>query len=739
MDTKPQTLSGIIGLQSEAILFNRIEIPIIQRDYAQGRETKDINRIRKQFVLSLYNAIKGNSSPIKLDFVYGNVTDKKLIPLDGQQRLTTLFLLHWYIAKHEKISPEKSAFLQNFTYKTRFSSQHFCESLLAKEPDFSVAKLSSWIINQNWFMYSWEMDPTVKSMLVMLDEIHFVFNSEFDLWERITNENNPPVSFYFLALEEMGLTDNLYIKMNSRGKPLTEFEHFKAHFEKIIKEVSVDLHAEFIRKVDKDWVDMLWQYKGIDNVTDDEFMRYYRFITEMLCYQNNIEIVENDFDLAYSIYGKHNENATTYLRKLFNSFDCFVKIKNIDNFFDSIFSKSFYEESKVSIYTDDINLFQKCCSEYGIFVGNRRKLSLIETLLLFAVVEYLTNQDNISSEEFKERIRIVRNLAQNSPDEIRETRMQGLLLDTQNVILNAEVLTKSTGYNEIQKNEEIQKIDWRKNNLHLISELNQLEDHLLLLGSVAIVGLEDSNKFKLRASNFRRLFNNDTNYLPISKALLTIDDYSQLASWRYLFGNNNASTWRELFTISNQRKRFDITHCTLINLLDNLEENIPQFIQKTIDDYLLNNGTPKDWKYYFIKYDQMRSGKSGVYWWRNDPEHKKENPYEVFMMNTPYSTTGRHWDPFLLTLKENYDHQVRLEDYGAPLIIIKGNSSIKMTNLNIGYKIEAIDENSLEMLKNIRNLKLLNGSDIFEIKQDSNGFDIEDRIEKGMELISKII
>jgi hypothetical protein len=34
---------------------------------------------------------------------------------------------------------------------------------------------------------------------------------------------------------------------------------------------------------------------------------------------------------------------------------------------------------------------------------------------------------------------------------------------------------------------------------------------------------------------------------------------------------------------------------------------------------------------------------------------------------------------------------------------------------------------------------LLNGSDIFEIKQDSNGFDIEDRIEKGMELISKII
>ena len=281
MNTKPITFSGIFlePLNKMEVSIKSIEIPIIQRDYAQGRESKDVSRIRKQFINNLYNAITGKSAPIKLDFVYGNVTNTRLIPLDGQQRLTTLFLLHWYIAKHEIIDDSEYSFLKNFTYKTRFSSQHFCESLVDCKPDFDSEKLSDWIKNQNWFMYSWVKDPTINSMLVMLDEIHSCFKNEIGLWHKLVDVNNAPVSFYFLALEEMGLTDSLYIKMNSRGKPLTEFEHFKADFEKIIKAVSIDLYKEFVHKVDNDWLDMLWDYRNEDNIIDDEFMRYYRFVT----------------------------------------------------------------------------------------------------------------------------------------------------------------------------------------------------------------------------------------------------------------------------------------------------------------------------------------------------------------------------------------------------------------------------------------------------------------------------
>ena len=94
-----------------------VSIPMVQRDYAQGRTSVDVNRVRNRFL----DAIKGylvqpadNYETMKMDFVYGekeNVwsnteagkPDRIIVtPLDGQQRLTTLYLLHWYAAKREK-------------------------------------------------------------------------------------------------------------------------------------------------------------------------------------------------------------------------------------------------------------------------------------------------------------------------------------------------------------------------------------------------------------------------------------------------------------------------------------------------------------------------------------------------------------------------------------------------------------------------------------------------------------
>jgi uncharacterized protein with ParB-like and HNH nuclease domain len=74
---------------------NLIEIPIIQRDYAQGRLGKE--NLRKSFLADLKKALDDNAK-MKLDFVYGSIENIKLNPLDGQQRLTTLWLLHWYVA-----------------------------------------------------------------------------------------------------------------------------------------------------------------------------------------------------------------------------------------------------------------------------------------------------------------------------------------------------------------------------------------------------------------------------------------------------------------------------------------------------------------------------------------------------------------------------------------------------------------------------------------------------------------
>ena len=86
--------SGEVETKNGEVRIEKIIIPIIQRDYAQGRRGFEVDRVRSRFLDSLYKAL--TETPITLDFVYGNIENGILTPLDGQQRLTTLFLLHWY-------------------------------------------------------------------------------------------------------------------------------------------------------------------------------------------------------------------------------------------------------------------------------------------------------------------------------------------------------------------------------------------------------------------------------------------------------------------------------------------------------------------------------------------------------------------------------------------------------------------------------------------------------------------
>ena len=57
-----------------SVQLNKIVIPLIQRDYAQGRIDKDINRVRSRFLQALYRAVTGE--PITLDFVYGDIDEE---------------------------------------------------------------------------------------------------------------------------------------------------------------------------------------------------------------------------------------------------------------------------------------------------------------------------------------------------------------------------------------------------------------------------------------------------------------------------------------------------------------------------------------------------------------------------------------------------------------------------------------------------------------------------------------
>ena len=158
----------------ELIKEYKIEIPIIQRDYAQGRVEK--SELRDDFLNTLSGIV--DNKKVELDFVYGSVKNGVFQPLDGQQRLTTLFLMHWFIALKENKLDEFKNLLIKFTYETRVSSREFCYELINKGIIYNYNKdkyVSQQIKDSSWFFHSWERDPTIKSMLTMLDSIEEKF------------------------------------------------------------------------------------------------------------------------------------------------------------------------------------------------------------------------------------------------------------------------------------------------------------------------------------------------------------------------------------------------------------------------------------------------------------------------------------------------------------------------------------------------------------------------------------
>ena len=391
---------------------NKIEIPIIQRDYAQGRLGKEY--LRRSFLSSIKEALDNNNkSQLKLDFVYGSTGNGKMLPLDGQQRLTTLWLLHWYIALHAEALDDGVCYvLSGFSYETRMSSREFCHNLCIPQhfERFDGNDVVGFITTQTWFYSAWKQDPTIQSMLRMLsgtkindkngddiiDGIEELFKDTNDLqfknyWQ-ILRSDDAPIVFYFLPLNEFKLTDDLYIKMNARGKQLTSFENFKADLigyitrqsdNRTIGEIQqkewnelMDPQSGIPIKLDTDWTDIFWKNKSKDNRIDDIYFAFINrfFLNEIVCQKdgnNNYaftakQLEENnpvfsylygnksdDTSIDYVGFEKYKDIPQSFLRNLSNTLNRLPSDITLSSFYPKWVGQDFhyipiYKENSIS-------------------------------------------------------------------------------------------------------------------------------------------------------------------------------------------------------------------------------------------------------------------------------------------------------------------------------------------------------------------------------------------------------
>lgn len=606
-----------------------IKIPLIQRDYAQGRPSKKVTSIREKFVKDLYNSIITNTR-FNLDFVYGATDDKRFIPLDGQQRLTTLFLIHLYLDGLRGEQIEKLKFL--FTYETRDSSRLFCEKIVANRYElFSIESLSgkvnsngkvvkpipsSVIRDQAWWLNRWNADPTIDGMLRMLDTIDSIF---FKNWEKAATNlfsvDHNTILFQFLKLEDFYDPDDLFIKMNARGLPLTEFEIFKGKWMEQIENFYAPVEVKDMKSlIDVSWTDFLWplrkQRPGLKNI-DPFFQNILKLIIGNS--SASFSIKGMDFDILFEAnkkelsfsYGKYVEEYNVVFNK-----DMLDRIKEELDVMcnpDSIFTKFRTNGIKNEGWID----LEKEWKFFVIQDRDNNNPNYKGRVFLYALSRFSSLITSTNDSEVNQWARLIRNLVENnrfdsSNDVVKVIQDIDVILVelvayckvNQGLSRVNDWVAQNTftpkGFNNSQWEEERIKAELRKDSAWNI-EITEAERHpyfdgkisfiLWCSGEIAIRTPFDNtalrkniDKFKLYKEKCIKLFDKAgqkdseiTSEFLLVRAMLSKGDYMpRLSSNRINVYNNPLHrdySWKALFGIN-----------------DNTHEKALKILQQVLDD-----------------------------------------------------------------------------------------------------------------------------------------------------------
>lgn len=249
-----------------AFSSKNILIPILQRDYVQGAKETVIAPFLDRLL----------ESDCDLNYIYGYQEAGCFVPVDGQQRLITLWLLHLYVYCRKK-NPE-TPFKVELKFQSREFASDFCSNLhenlrgLLLTPCDDITKE---IQDQSWFISSWRKNKTVANMLKTLGYLHKKINDDnIDKIYRRFFESSCPVTFSFLEMgAENGLDDDIYIKMNGRGRPLSVFENLKSFMDKKVEKIQIPIDwksSDWKGYMDNKWTDLFWENRNLTQEHPEE-------------------------------------------------------------------------------------------------------------------------------------------------------------------------------------------------------------------------------------------------------------------------------------------------------------------------------------------------------------------------------------------------------------------------------------------------------------------------------------
>ena len=585
----------------------RIEIPIIQRDYAQGRENKVY--LRERLLGSLITALK-DEKMLSLDFVYGTKEHGVMWPLDGQQRLTTLWLLHWYLSVRTGNLENAKDWLSHFTYETRTSSRDFCESMCSIDSkNFIESKMLivDYIKDQTWYFSKYNQDPTIQGMLRTLGGTNITNADNVDIpdgieefllqdtdcqlyWERLTSEDCP-IRFLFKDMKDdnLPLSDDLYIKMNARGKQLTDFENFKADL--IGYAPNPDRPSDKLLDVktasllDNEWTDIFWNEASGKNIfkVDDiyfKFMRRY-FLDRFIALSGLKVDAIKSAPLYQALYnGTKKYDGLRDYREVLTA-------ETIDQL-KLLFSR--WNGTKIYPHWDGQTNFA-FIPEYIIKETDANgtplqvevsSISQKERAIFHAVVCYFESNAVFNDQKFSEWIRFAWNIVENSALETEDAMIGAIHLFEELRSYSGSIISFLASEKSITSDYGTRQMKEERYKAKLISGIDgyiweplirEGENMPFFKGNIACLLRHDKNEFvsdidcfKLKLSKAKQYFDNKgvkPEYaLPLTQALIKVLHRWDQLQWQSLY-DTSSDSWKQKILNSIEPDYFKEVHSLL--------------------------------------------------------------------------------------------------------------------------------------------------------------------------------
>lgn len=501
--------------------ISSIIIPEIQRDYVWGKDqidgllkslvedfkmfsdhTKEIDlqinedQSIKNSMIEYYKSLKYSSS---IGFIYAyndNEYSDKCFLIDGQQRLTTIYLVLAIIASKDEEFKEvfrniyfknNSAFIE---YRVRESSLLFLNNVIKHLLEFGLSNVK----NENWYYSFYENDKTIKSIISNLSFIDSYLSTHVESILEFKNYLLDYVQFWYFDTNISEQGEELYVYMNARGEMMQSNENLKADLLNLLD--SSQEKNDWGTKWEL-WQDIFWKIRGKHINADNVFNEFIYCI-------GGLENTKQELKIIVS-----KETSSIELPSYIQLFSCFEKggmplLKQYVEAFNFLLSDELINYCKeIDLYSDWIFKLREIIVDFlnnnstNWFIrlnDENRGTERNRMVLIWSVIEFLKERKNIDLQLIL-GLRVYYNRYHNN--------VRGVKTSLEDVKrLHKEGVRTLFSYNE--DIEEAEKASYINKNLSsseiktILSTLWQLEDHPINLDGSNVGNINSSHLVNYR-------------------------------------------------------------------------------------------------------------------------------------------------------------------------------------------------------------------------------------------------